>query len=272
MNSDLQQLHEFTKDLAREVGAEVERVRRGGNLKQSLKSGTELQTEADLLAEKLIMEGIEKHYPGHQVLAEETASRLDGFPECAGPLWIIDPIDGTNNFARGSSHYAISIAFADNGEVLSGVVFGPAKDRMCSAIKNGGAWINDQSIVAEKNVPLNESVFLIGTAGTRRDLESRADFFAKLNQLMDIVPDFRREGSAALDIVSAAAGEAVGFYEMGLSPWDTAASVLFAKEAGARFFSEDGEAEQVTLEFLAKKEVLVAQPGNADVFQNCFFG
>src|SRR5688572_310746 len=117
MNHDLREILSFTIETATRAGAEAARMRSAPGLEIKFKVGIDLVTSADLAAEKMIIEAIRARYPGHKILSEESFPSLDDRGQLQGPLWIIDPIDGTTNFARNHHQVAVSVAFADQGEV-----------------------------------------------------------------------------------------------------------------------------------------------------------
>jgi myo-inositol-1(or 4)-monophosphatase len=162
-------------------------------------------------------------------LGEETGETPGADPT---RRWIVDPLDGTTNFLHGMPHWAVSIALEHKGEIVSAVIFDAAKDEMFYAEKGAGAWLNDSKRlrVSGRN-RLIESVFATGIpfAGNKYLPATLQD----LARLMPQVAGVRRWGSAALDLAYVAAGRYDGYWERGLKPWDIAAGLLIAKEAGA---------------------------------------
>ena len=137
---------DFTRQLARSAGALIRAERSAlEGLTTAFKGGTELVTNADLKADQFICDAIRAQFPGHRILAEESAPELlvAGYDE---PLWIIDPIDGTVNFAHDHDQSAVSIAYAENGRIECGVVFNPFVDEMFHAVHGQGAWLNERRI------------------------------------------------------------------------------------------------------------------------------
>jgi len=151
--TDLKHILLFSQSVAREAGSlMVSELRKQGGPSSHYKfAGTELVTEADLKVDKLICDAILKQFPDHLMLAEESAPDLADLSQRQDPLWIIDPIDGTVNYAHDHAQSAVSIAYAEQGQVQCAVVFNPFVDEMFYAIKGGGAFLNGRPIrVAQK--------------------------------------------------------------------------------------------------------------------------
>jgi len=188
---------------------------------------TDLVTVYDRRAEDLIVAGLRARYPHHRILAEEGGER-HGDP--AAPCWIIDPLDGTTNFAHGLPWFSISIACAIADEVHLGVVLAPALGWTFTAIRGHGATLNGQPITVSKTDGLDMALLSTGFPYDRRTSPENnlAQFVAFKRRAQGI----RRTGSAALDLSLVAAGRFDGYWEMKLSPWDIAAGILLCQEAG----------------------------------------
>ena len=189
-------------------------------------SPSDLVTEYDLAVENFLKEKLPPLVPGSVFFGEEETENAD---PSRGWAFIVDPIDGTTNFVRGLRQSAISVALAKDGAVEYGVVCDPYKDELFTARRGGGAFLNGQPIrVSER--PLAEGIFLMGTAIYKREyLEPTM----RLTQaLFRRSCDFRRLGSAALDLCYVACGRAELFFEYSLCPWDYAAGSLLIAEAG----------------------------------------
>lgn len=191
----------------------------------------ELVTNADLAADHLICQGIRQAFPEHQILAEESNPHWHSIQAGAQPFWIIDPIDGTVNYAHGHQQSAISIAYCEGDEPLVGVVHNPFTLETFTAVKNGGAFLNGQPIVPSHEVRLDRA--LVGT-GFPYDRNKRAELMPKIQAILEHCADIRRLGAAALDICWVACGRLDAYWET-LSIWDFAAAQIVAKEAGAVF-------------------------------------
>lgn len=207
----------------------------------SLKSKNNLLTQADLASEKLIIKEIRKHYPDHGILAEESDYDIAKLAQ-APYIWIIDPLDGTTNFAHGLSQFAVSIGIFKNtrkknsknftyleGEIVVGVICAPALNEMFYAEKWKGAYLNGKKIGVSKISKVANSLFTTGFPPEERDRNMR--YFS---QMMDHCLAIRRMGAAALDLAYVAAGRFDGFWEFDLHPWDIAAGALIVNEAGGR--------------------------------------
>lgn len=231
----------FTEALARDAGQLIVDERANANLSQEYKNGDELVTNADIKADEFICAAIASEFPRHQILSEESSpdlvkELLANGQKITTPLWIIDPIDGTVNFAHGHNHSAISIAYVEEGQTRVGVVFNPFSDELFSARLGEGASLNGEAIAVSAESDLRRS--LIAT-GFPYDKSTLAPMIPRLHAVLANCADIRRIGSAALDICFLAMGRLEGYYES-LSIWDFAAARLIAQEAGAEcgHFSE----------------------------------
>lgn len=187
----------------------------------------DLVTEIDHASEAFLIGEISRLFPGHSFLAEESgASQAQG--EC---LWIIDPLDGTVNYAHGVPLFCVSIGYSFQGQVVLGTVYEPLRDEMFSAERGKGAWLNGRALKASQAPELQKSLLVTGFPyDAWHAVPSNFDLFAKLGKMTQGV---RRLGSAAIDLCYVAAGRLDGYWELSLSPWDVAAGGLIAEEAGA---------------------------------------
>lgn len=210
-----------------------------------LKGRADLVTVADRESEALIVGAIRKRYPGHAILAEESGLVEAGSDGVRGPRWIIDPLDGTTNFAHRFPVYSISIGFEAAGRLECGVVFDPVRNELFHARRGGGAWLNEDPIGVSDVSDLPDALLLTGFPyGFRERPDEPLSLFRSFLIESQAV---RRAGSAALDLCYVAAGRSDGFWELGLRPWDTAGGVTILREAGGRVsdfsggpFSVDG--------------------------------
>jgi len=192
------------------------------------KGEVNLVTEADRRAEAVIVSTLHRHFPDHQVLAEESG---EGTRRASPYKWIIDPLDGTTNFAHTFPMFCISIALETRGEVVLGVVYDPLREEIFLAEKGRGAALSGRPIRVSQTEKLNGSLLVTGFAyDVREDMKNNLDHFGNFSLRAQGV---RRTGSAALDLCYVACGRLDGFWEMKLAPWDTAAGFLIATEAGA---------------------------------------
>ncbi|MTI87989.1 MAG: inositol monophosphatase [Balneolaceae bacterium] len=192
-----------------------------------LKGKNDLITDADLASEKKIIETIKESFPDDEILAEES-NVLQALP--AGRVWIIDPIDGTTNFAHGFPVYCISIALWEDNEPRVGLVMEVVSGEVFTAVKGKGAFLNGDSISVSHIEDSKQA--LIGTGFPYSNLELVDSYLRLFRSLMDNTHGLRRPGSAAWDLCNVACGRFEGFYEYGLSPWDVAAGSLIIQEAG----------------------------------------
>jgi myo-inositol-1(or 4)-monophosphatase len=195
----------------------------------------DLLTQADLEAEKAITRMIKKEFPEHNIIAEENQYERTSSPYS----WIIDPLDGTNNFVHGLPIFSISIALAKNKEVIIGVVFDPMRNELFKAVKGEGAYLNDKKITVSKNTFLKQSLLITGfyydrAQAMKRTLDNIYHFFS------EGIIGLRRLGSAALDLCYVASGRADGFWEFLLNSWDFTAGSLILREAGGMVTDFDG--------------------------------
>lgn len=199
----------------------------------AFKSKIDFVTNVDRNSEKLITSMIRKRFPDHGILAEE-GTKAEG-----DSVWIIDPLDGTTNFAHGYPFFCVSIALVVDGRQSLGVVYDPTHDEMFHAVAGRGAYLNGRRIRVSKAAELKDSLIVTGFYYDRgkimrRTLDKMGDFLTKN------VHGIRRDGSAALDMCYVACGRIDGYWEYVLSPWDFAAASLIAKEAGAKVTKPDG--------------------------------
>ena len=195
-------------------------------IKITAKGTKDFFTEVDIKAEQAIINAIHKAYPDHGIMAEESGSNN----EDAESVWIIDPLDGTNNYLHGFPFFSVSIALRIKGRIEHGVVYDPLRHECFYASRGQGARLNDRRLRVSKQTQL--SAALLGTgfhcgneAQAKRYLPTFEAFLGKCAGL-------RRTGSAALDLAYLASGRLDGFWEFGLRPWDIAAGCLLVQEAG----------------------------------------
>ncbi|AFZ44131.1 inositol monophosphatase [Halothece sp. PCC 7418] len=208
-----------------------------GNLSQVEEKGRsgDLVTNADRASETVILEIIQRHFPNHSILAEESGSFGK---QQAEYLWAIDPLDGTTNYAHQYPIYAVSIGLLIAGVPQVGVVYNPARKELFRAATGWGASCNRQPIQVSKTDELAHSLLVTGFAYDRR--ETSDNNYAEFCHLTHLTQGVRRSGSAALDLADVASGRVDGYWERGLSPWDLAAGMVIVAEAGGKISSYDG--------------------------------
>ena len=216
----------------------MEAARVAGNILQAYsqagftvqhKHAIDLVTDADRASEQAIIDCIDRRYANHQILTEEQGFKSTG----QSPYrWIVDPLDGTTNFAHGLGIYCVSIALEYDGRIILGVVFDPSRQELFLGEANGGAAVNDTPLCVSLVNDLNEALLVTGFAYDIRDTsDNNLDHFAQFSLRAQSV---RRLGSAALDLCYVASGRLDGFWELKLSPWDMAAGSLIVREAGGQ--------------------------------------
>lgn len=197
----------------------------------------DLVTNADKQSEEKIMSIIHGHFPDHDILGEESGSHGEHKSEY---LWVVDPLDGTTNFAHNFPHFAVSIGLVKNGKILMGVVYDPCRNELFWAAEGTGAYINSEPVQVSKISDLRKSLLATGFPYFKeRTLEENLVYF---KEFLFNAQAVRRPGSAALDLCYVAAGRLDGFWELNLAPWDVTAGTCIVREAGGKvtnFNSED---------------------------------
>ena len=220
---------------AREAGA-ILRERLGGVRDVQFKGLVDLVTDADRAAEALIGERIKGAFPGHRFVGEEGTRGVEAEAGAAFG-WIVDPLDGTTNYAHAYPHFAVSIGLEHDGKVVLGVVYDPMRDELFAAERGRGATLNGAPLRVSAEETLIGSLL---ATGFPYDPALRAEGLAVWGDLMHRCQGVRRDGSAALNLAYVAAGRLDGFYERPLQPWDMAAGTLLVEEAGGTVTRYDG--------------------------------
>lgn len=246
-------LYDELLDLALEAARRAGRLLRDGRpadlgVAATKTSPIDVVTEMDIASEKLITGYIGERRPDDGFLGEEGASVTGS----SGVRWIIDPVDGTVNYLYGLPSWAVSIAAEKDGETVVGVVAAPMRDETYHAVLGGGAHVNGTPVRHRPAPPLSQA--LVGT-GFGYLTERRAAQAEVARTLLPQVRDIRRGGSAAIDLCDVACGRLDAYYERGLNPWDLAAGVLIAREAGARTGGRPGAPASHELTVAASPEL-----------------
>ncbi len=197
------------------------------NLQVSVKAPGDFVSKADKRAEEIIHEELSSARPDYGFLMEEQGEVSGKDPYYR---WIIDPLDGTNNFLRGIPHWAISIALEHKGEIIAGVIFDPVKNDMFRAEKNGSAFCNRRRLRVSGRSAMVDCTFAHGTA--RRTPTSIQKFQTEVGNVLTACRNMRRMGAAALDMAYVADGRLDGYWERGVKAWDIAAGIIIVREAG----------------------------------------
>jgi myo-inositol-1(or 4)-monophosphatase len=227
------------ESLARQAGeiikaGYVQRPSMQAELQIRYKGAIDLVTEFDHRSEEFLVGEIQRRFPGHSLVTEESGKHAGD--DCC--IWYIDPLDGTVNYAHGVPIFAVSIAYAEGGQVCLGVVYDPLRDECFSAERGRGAWLNGLPIRVSGADELDRSLLVTGFSyDLRTNPQNNLDQFARFALLAQGV---RRLGSAALDLCYIASGRLDGYWELRLSAWDVAAGGLIAEEAGAVVTAVDG--------------------------------
>ena len=226
----------FAIQVAREAGNLL--VQRLGAAQITNKGDIDLVTEADIAAEELIIDRIRSHYPLHSILAEESGETIQEGPSRSEWKWIIDPLDGTTNYAHGYPCFCVSIGVEHAGALEIGVVYDPMRDEMFAAERGRGATLNERRIRVSNVEELNRAMMCTGFP---YDVRTRPDFARDFTNFTLHAQAVRRDGSAALDLAYVACGRFDGFWEDGLNTWDIAAGALLVSEAGGRITNFENE-------------------------------
>jgi myo-inositol-1(or 4)-monophosphatase len=202
----------------------------------------DLVTEFDRRSDELILGRIRRAFPSHRILSEESG-RIGGAGD-GGPIWMVDPLDGTTNFAHGLPIFSVSIALHEGGRTKLGVVYDPTRRECFWAERGKGAYMNSTRLKVSAAAELKESLLVTGFpydawSNPQNNLENFARFSVRSRGV-------RRLGSAAIDLAYIGAGRLDGYWEMRLSPWDVAAGGLIAEEAGARVTAMDGASDYLS--------------------------
>jgi myo-inositol-1(or 4)-monophosphatase len=219
------------QELARDAGALL--MSFFGKVAIEYKGDADLVTQGDRASEKLIVERIRKQWPDHDLLGEEGSRTETG----SDFRWYVDPLDGTTNFAHGFPVFCVSLALEHRGDRIAGVIYDPTRQEMFSAARGSGAQLNGKPIHVSRTPRLVESLVATGFPSHKRHKNPNIHFY---HQITLRSHGIRRAGSAALDLCYVACGRYDAFWEFNLNPWDTAAGVLMAEEAGGKVTNFNG--------------------------------
>jgi len=239
---------------ARKAGSIINRAALSNDgLQVRAKQANDFVTQVDRAAEAAIIEAVQKAYPEHAILGEESGELHGATAGKAEYRWIVDPLDGTTNFIHGFPQYCVSIGVEHRGTLAHGVVYDPVRNELFTASKGRGAFLNDRRIRVSKCIRLEDA--LVGTGFPFKEL-NRLDLYIKqMKKIMETSSGLRRAGAAALDLAYVACGRLDAFWELGLSPWDMAAGALLIQEAGGLVGDLKGDSG-----FLDKGEICASAP------------
>jgi myo-inositol-1(or 4)-monophosphatase len=239
--SKYEEYRNFAIQTARDAGAVIlEWYEKELDL-QTKSSEFDLVTQADKAAEALIVERIHRRYPASAILAEEAGE----IARESEHRWIIDPLDGTTNFASAFPHFCVSIALQENDQPVVGVIYDPLRDELFWAERGEGAWLQsprgpERRLHVGSSERLATSLLATGFSYSRASTET--DNVLEFERVIRRIRGIRRAGSAALDLAYVAAGRLDGYWEYHMQPWDTAAGALLVEEAGGELRQIDGSA------------------------------
>jgi myo-inositol-1(or 4)-monophosphatase len=223
----------FAETIAREAG-ELLKNELPKEHRIDFKGEINIVTEVDQMSEELLVRRIRQTFPGHDIMTEESA----GFQCGSAYRWIIDPLDGTTNYAHGYPVFCVSVALEIAAEIRCGAIYSPMAEEMFIAEKDSGAFLNGRRLSVSKTEELSRSLLATGFPYDIRESEdNNINYFIGMALQAQAL---RRAGSAALDLAYVAAGRFDGFWELKLMPWDTAAGWLMVLEAGGRVSDMDG--------------------------------
>lgn len=238
-NGSLSEFLAVAVDAAKSAG---EIIRKGFHEKKNVehKGQVDLVTETDKTCEDLIFNRLQKHYPEHRFIGEETSATCGTAELTDHPTWIVDPLDGTTNFVHGYPFVCVSIGLTIGKVPTVGVVYNPILDELFTAIRGQGAFLNGGPIKASSQNELVKSL-LVTEVGTKRDKSTVDATTNRINSLLFKVRSLRMSGSCALNLCSIACGRIDLFYELGFGgPWDVAGGAVIVQEAGGLVFDPNG--------------------------------
>jgi myo-inositol-1(or 4)-monophosphatase len=235
---DPRELRDVAVELATAAGA-ILREGHGRAHFPERKGRIDLVTEYDRRSERLVLDGIRRRYPAHAILAEESGAHPGGPAGAAGAVrWVVDPLDGTTNFAHNYPFFCVSIAAEAEGRLAAGAVYDPLRDELFAAATGHGATLNGRAIRVSDVARVDDALLVTGFPYDVREHPERS--LPLFEAFLVRAQAIRRDGSAALNLGYLACGRFDGFWEASLSPWDVAAGALLVSEAGGRVTAYDG--------------------------------
>lgn len=232
-------LLEFASATARAAGQLLCQLYRQHHSVRLKSSDIDVVTEADIASEQLIVDAIRQQFPDHGIFSEEGLGDVHALVADSTPVWLVDPLDGTVNYAHGYPLWGVSLALSEGGQILTAVTFDPLRDEIFSAQQGKGAWCNRERIKVSGVTEMRQALAATGFAYKRATLADNN--LAEFSAVMPRVQGVRRAGSAVLDLAHLADGRLDGYWEMHLRPWDWAAGWLLVEEAGGKVTDMRGE-------------------------------
>jgi len=240
----------YVENLARQSGA-ILRAGYDTEHQVGYKGVIDLVTEVDHQSEELLLGELQRDFPDHHILSEESGI----IPGSDEHVWYVDPLDGTVNYAHHIPIFCVSIAYVSHGTLTLGAVYDPMRDEMFLAERGKGAYLNGRRLHVSSTTEMQKSLLVTGFPYNAWNTpQDNFDNFVRFGKISRGV---RRLGSAAIDLCYVAAGRFDGFWEMALNPWDVAAGGLIVEEAGGRVTSVSGEADYIS----SPQSVLACTPG-----------
>jgi myo-inositol-1(or 4)-monophosphatase len=221
---------EFALKIIREAGGILREHADQRHTVRFKSSDIDVVTEADLASERFLVDAIQTRFPDHEILSEEGFGGLEGEAEQVPSLWLVDPLDGTVNYAHAFPFWGVTLALAERGQVVMGVTYDPVRDEIFWAERGGGAWRDGQRMHVSDITRLRDALVATGFAYRRATLSDNN--LAEFSAVMPRVQGVRRAGAAVLDLAYVADGCLDAYWEMHLNPWDWGAGSLFVEEAG----------------------------------------
>ena len=258
----LEKLLNFAKNVVQKAGKHIVKMRTEFQIDVLYKNLGELVTSADFASDQIIRDAISSRYPHHRILSEEDLTIECNKESFDGPLWIVDPLDGTVNFAKGLPNFAVSVAFAVDGIVLAGIVHAPEMDITFTGIRGNGSFCNGKKIQVSSISKLSESV--IGT-GFPHDKNQIKPALSRINNLATRCRDIRRFAAPTIDICYVASG-LLDAHTESLKYWDVAAAGLIAREAGSTIGHAGKVPDNIPIDLFGE-EIICSTPG---IFKELF--
>lgn len=264
MNNQNDLFLDFTLKTAKQAGDLILEILEANVVNFKKEDKNNLVTKADLESEKLITNAIKENFPTHSILGEEYG-KTENESEF---MWVIDPVDGTNNIAHGHPYFAVNIGLIQNNEIIVGVTHAPKLNETWHATKGGGAFLNGNPIKVSDTKSVSESLLATGFPYDRKgELYKKA--MAQYHNAMQTSHGVRRQGAAAIDMGYLACGRLDGFFEYTLKPWDIVPGILIIEEAGGKVTNIDGSQLDIYAENLTASNELIHEELIEKVVTEC---